>query len=904
MRAKFINLNEQDRAAFRAVHAFLTGRLEERGAVDWALQLNTNDIVKRLAILEIIDRADGKIKEPWLSAWRLIEEYWDSPLVPSRHSSTDVYNVKRRLANGDRSNTLIQAVVELVVPRLKVTAFTSSDIERRQLSKRPKNVKDLFSLGLKSGSVIDPETLQLERVREDKFLVSLANALDAAVNTGLDITKRIYGDQNRRDWHFGFVYRVYFVPPDERADREDEPDEFHQGMAPSVKLLHAIVSQLAVVDLSKATEFVRRWKLTDSLIHRRLWAAFAKDSRFATSEEVAEFLGSMEKQQFWNLQGLPEVIELRARRFIDFSASEKIAITGQIRRLPPMSLWPKDTDPVLLKNARLYWGVRELRRLELGGGVLSESDRKWLAAKIVNFPELNEMTDVRWGFAGTTRVRVLTPKPDNSFDLTSGQPRLVALEIALSSERSGWNDDPSERASAWIHQLGNAAKILEDLESVNGGGNAYRNVWQRFGWAHTPIRNGDANESRETLLQEANRVLQLIEMLPDETIAFAINALCAWLSAWEKENVDLSRLLPIWLKLWPIAVDETNEISTSEETEINEVVKPEDGDYPRGLDTLNTSTGKLVGVFLANCPTLKDEKNLFASNAELLTMRDEIATTEGRAGLISRLRLIESLPYFWLAMPDWTSKNLLEKLKENTPEARALWRAVSRRTQFYEILKIIGVMMADRITDPLLGRDAKKSFLFSLVIECLHAFQQKRDPAVSYPRIQQVIRSAEDEVRAHGADAIGRFVRDVPASSKEDLFRQAVIPFFQKVWPKDLSLVTPGISKALADLPASSNAAFVEAVDVIEPYLVPFECWSMADYGLYGDEDGSPKIAQVDSYAKASALLKLLNLTIGTAEGSVVPYDLPEVLDQVRGIAPQLAGSQIFRRLATAARRG
>jgi hypothetical protein len=116
--------------------------------------------------------------------------------------------------------------------------------------------------------------------------------------------------------------------------------------------------------------------------------------------------------------------------------------------------------------------------------------------------------------------------------------------------------------------------------------------------------------------------------------------------------------------------------------------------------------------------------------------------------------------------------------------------------------------------------------------------------------------------------------------------------------------VTPGVSRALADLPITTREAFAEAVDTIERFLVPFECWSMIEYGLYGEEDGEPKLSSIDNPTKADAFLRLLDLTIGTAEGSVIPYDLPDALDQVRRIAPNLSENQVFRRLATAARRG
>jgi len=77
----------------------------------------------------------------------------------------------------------------------------------------------------------------------------------------------------------------------------------------------------------------------------------------------------------------------------------------------------------------------------------------------------------------------------------------------------------------------------------------------------------------------------------------------------------------------------------------------------------------------------------------------------------------------------------------------------------------------------------------------------------------------------------------------------------------------------------------------------------MLDYGLWGVEDGQAKLSRIDSQEKAAALLRLLDLTIGTAEGSVIPHDLADALDKIREVAPNLSETPPFRRLAAAARR-
>lgn len=286
--------------------------------------------------------------------------------------------------------------------------------------------------------------------------------------------------------------------------------------------------------------------------------------------------------------------------------------------------------------------------------------------------------------------------------------------------------------------------------------------------------------------------------------------------------------------------------------------------------------------------------------------------------MIARHRLIEELPYFLRADPDWTQQHLIAPLLNDDGASLALWRAIARQAHFTDVLKIIGGAMAERATDRRLGRETRRRLVFSIAIESLHAFREGRDPAVPNSRVQQMLRTLDDEVRALAANAIQQFVRELSEKAPEDgqpegeeheipasaaaLFRSAAAPFLRDVWPQERSLATPSVSGALADLPATSRGAFAEAVDTIARFLVPFECWSMMDCGLYSENE-EKRLALIDDEPKGKALLRLLDLTVGTSEGAVVPHDLTDALDQTKEVAPVLVDAPAFRRLSTSARR-
>jgi hypothetical protein len=898
------HLSGQDREVFAAICAFLSGRLAETATIDWALQLGVDDTLKRMALLELANSPDAtKMREPWRSAWRLIEESWNGPPVePLQHRN--LHEVQRRLKAGDRSGSLVSAIVDLVAPRLEVRPFGSLDLYFRQLPKRPRKAGDLFSVGLIGGEVVDPGTLQFD-VLDDRYLLrSLARALDAAVLVGVDLAERIGWDGRRG---LGQLDCVGYV--------QDESNQSAQGLveglAPSVKLLHSVVSRLVDVDVTIAIEFVRRWSVTNSAIHLRLWASLSCDSRLTPASEVGNALLALPHVPFWNISEYPEISELRAMRFTELEAGQQAALAARVRKRPPSKCLPRTGDASRRESTRTRWAARELRRIEVAGGSLPSSAKAWLEEKIDAFPQLRQMTDANVETRDTGGVRLVPPNPDSRYDLLQGPERLRALETALSSARSGWDDDPAERAEDWISLPGRAVELIADLESVPDGDAPYPKILGLVGFSHSPSAVQGEDATKRNIARECAHVLSLLAKLPEMVLRQAIDGISSWFYRWQVHVVVLPDGLDMWLKLWPIAVEATNTRQpVADEMDLNVTTKSSDTGNANRRDILNTPVGLLMGVFLVACPKIHGSERPFAVASSLRTMRDAIITAHGQAAFIAQHRMIECLDYFLRADPEWTQEHLITVLHTDDAKGIALWHAVALRPRHSRVLKIIGGPMADRVTNARLDRETRKGLVLSLVIECLNAFRESRAPEVQYARIQQMIRSLDDEVRAFAAEAIHRFVRDLSNPSPdnpnpplaEKLFQTAASPFLQKVWPQERSLATPGVSRALAPLPAESCGAFVQAVDAIERFLVPFECWSMFEYGLWGEEDGKTKLSGIDDGEKASALLHLLDLTIGP-EGSVVPEDIGDALDQIERAEPRLAEEGSFRRLSAAARR-
>ena len=900
-------LDGNDRAMFRATVDFLKKRLAESDMIDWALRLKPDRHIERMAVTELLNRPEKMaLDEPWASAWRLIEESW-SQVAVEEGPSTAIYDIQERLRHGDRSGAIVSAIVNLVAPRLKVKPISACGWRFRKKPRRPRTFDELLSASLTSGDLIDLSVLELAQLEETPFLCALANALEAAVNHGLDIARRIGWDGKSQPWQSGSLFRVSYTQFAPTADGEDEPDAYHHGIAPAVKLLHAVVDRIAELDPGAALPVVQRWRLQPSPIHTRLWAATALNSCLVSAEEIGAFLVALDDREFWDLDEFPEIVQLRTSRFAELDTETQGVIAARLRKLPPRNHWPKKADAAKVKSARLYWAVRELKRIETAGGDLPPDAHSWLEGRVEQFSELAEM-QIDDGLPGARTVPDVPPGPDDKYDALQGGTRLRALEADLSSDRGIRHHGPATRANDWLRRTGNATLVLGDLEAVENGGDTFPSVWKFFGREHASENSGRGDGPQNDLHGEAERVLRLLGKLSDDTLSAAIDGISKWLYSWRKQIVELPSGLRVWLLIWPIAVEATN---TGRQPSVFSSAANSDQE-PEVLDTLNSPSGKLVGVFLSARPSLDEVPAPFAAGSDLAQMRDTVVDTTGRSGLIARHRMIESLPYFRRSDRDWTEKYLIAPLLADDDISPKLWDAIAaRQTHRPDVLAIIGDEMAKRATDERVRRATRQRLVFSLIVESLRAFREGRKPEVPNPRIQQMLRSPDDELRVAAARALQWYIHkslqetanNQTRPTAAELFRSTAAPFLNQVWPQERSLAMPSVSRILAKLPARSREAFADAVWAVQRFLVPFDCWSMLEYGLYGKDDGERKLAIIDDEVKANALLRLLDLTVGSSEAAVIPHGLADALDQIRSVAGHLVDCPEFRRLSTAARR-
>lgn len=876
--------NEVERRAAHCVQNFALSRLEERATIEWARQLPPADEASRRGVLRLLSRTrlwEEPLSEPWITAWQIVEESWRSlPRVDRQAQMSEGWEIRRRLERGERSFALAEQMADFVAPRLALDDPWDLLEPERGEGVQPRVWSDLLRPRLRSAAVSEIRQFELGGIDEGGFLSLLVRSLEAVVGRGLDLGRSIGWDEKEGFWKLGGLDRVWLVPTE--AGRELDPD--YEGVGPSVKLLHAAVMRWVEIDLEAASAVVRRWVSTECPVHRRLWAAFARDCRLATPCEVKAVLLQLTDQEVWLVDSYREFAEIRAQRFQELDLETQQALLARLCNGPRTDCWPDTIDQDSLREWSRDVAVREIRRIRDEGGSLPAQVDEWLQSTLAERPELAvDRPEHGESQGGESRLRPAGP----DLDRYRGSALLAELEQQLASE-APFYDGP---VGVWFENK--ALEVLAVMEEQADASLALPHVWKALGLQQVPPGGGGQSGEAREVSEQADQVVALLADVGDETLCQAAEALSYWWMRWAGMVRPSPVAWSVWLRLWPHAVDLTRATS--------------DG-VPFDHERLSTPAGRLASAVLRLAPEVERGRQL-TEHPEFSRILESIVDVSGRAKLFGLVHLIDGVRWLLRANRAWTEEHLIAGLKERSESALLLWESLCRyglRGGIPEILVEDALELAEGREKPTLSERSRQRLLSTLVWNALSAFLWDRKPVVEPLQLQQLLRRLSVEMRTHCATELWRWLVNLGDDSPdpEELFCKAVQPFLEHVWPQELDLVSRGVSHSMAGIPAASRGEFVAAVAAVERFLVPGSVTSRHGYGLYGEEDGREVLEiVVDEPAKAKALLRLLDLTVGDEEGVLTPLGLDELLARVRDVEPALVLQPGFARLTTLAQR-
>lgn len=875
--------SEVERRAAHCVRNFALDRLEEQATIEWARQLSPADGASHRGLKRLLSRTriwEEPLSEPWATAWQMVEESWRSfPHADGQAQMSKSWEIRTRLDRGERSIALAEQMADCVAPWLALDAPWDLPGLERAGGAQPRVWSELLRPQLRSASVRELREFDLCSIDEAGFLSLLVRSLEAVVRRGLDLGRSIGWDEKEGLWKLGGLDRVSLAPTE--AGREADPD--YEGVGPSVKLLHAAVRRLVDIDLKAASIVVRRWLHTECPVHRRLWAAFAQDGRLATCSEVKEVLLHLKEHEVWLTDSYREIAELRVHRFREFDTETQEALLSRLCNGPRTDRWA-DVDQELLMAWSREVAVREMRRIRDEGNSLPAQVDEWLQSTLAEHPELSvDSSEHGQSQEGESRVRPAGP----DLDRHSGSTLLAELEHGLASEAPFYDGS----VGSWVGQR--TSEVLVAMAEQTDSGLDLPHLWKALGLRHVPPSvDGQGVEAREGGV-EAEQVVALLGKVGDETLRQVAEPLSYWWMRWAGMVSPGRAVWHAWLRLWLHTVDSTN--------------ATEDG-VPSDYDLLNTPAGRLASAVLPLTREV-DRDRRSTEHAELSRMLASIVEASGEARLLGLAHLVRGVPWLLRVDQAWTEEHLIPALKERSDSALFLWESLCRyglRAGIPESLVEDAIELAEGRAEPALSERSRQRLLSTFVGDALWASLRDREPVLEPVQLQQLLRRLSAELRTHCAAELWRSLVNLgdDAPSPEEVFRNAVAPFLKDVWPQDLNLVSRGPSRFMAGIPAASRSEFSTAVDAVARFLVPGSTVSRHGYGLHGEEDGVEVLELiVDSPERASALLRLLDLTVGGGEDVLTPLGLDELLARIRDVAPTLVERSEFVRLATLAQR-
>jgi hypothetical protein len=885
--------------------AFLRDRLNDRAAIEWALELDSQHAEERNAIRNLLTFPDVNVKEPYRSAWFWLLESWSARPQQTEHST---FGIQSRIKRGGLDGDTLRQVVDLVRPWPLLKKLEDWRLYGGPAPpKVPRKLRDLVSISMTSGPLISLQDVCLQDLAQPIFADELADRLEAALLDGLHSARRLGWIEGGIDLTSHDVERVYRIPRTGANENEEpDPDTYRDGFAPVTKLLYDVVDVLSRIDAESARTRIARWRGSKWALLRRLWAAHARNRQLVSANDLADAFARLTDQEFWSPMEYPEFVELRARRFDDMDGADRLGIEEKIRALPPASLWRRKVPAKDLVRYQHVRAATELKRIVAAGCHISVASRSWLADVAAKY-EVPDVRAVDFDFEPSALVRWTTENPEG-FDAADVRSALGKLEVAFNNARWDHNAD-----SAWSYVREHVSELLElfsdspELAAKNLG--VLRQILKTQHPAERqPNQNADEAENRATTSKrQALKLLELLGAMPDQALSAFVDGLSGWMATW----VDILKSNPafaaLWLRAWPVAVEATNKRAPLQQNDVNELLgereEPDRGERLAAA-ALNTPAGLMMTAFLRMCPNLNDVPQPFASDP-LRRMRAAAAGVVGPARQQVLHRFLSHLEYMRRADEEWTDRNLLDALNRVDAANIEIWDAVTRNPVLrYETMRQIGERMAEVAHSGALPPGTSARLGERVVYRVLLDKNDREEPSVSDGTVQQMLRLGTDGLRATSGRVLGVFVEsDDRRSSPEERFKNVVKPFLEFVWPKERTLTSRSLSGALAELPAKARTAFAEAVDVIERFLTPFDCWSLHNYGLYGRDPNAAKLRELNGPKEATALLKLLDITVGSEEGAIRPLDLDRALVAIQEADPKLVRDTRYARLSALVRR-
>lgn len=304
------------------------------------------------------------------------------------------------------------------------------------------------------------------------------------------------------------------------------------------------------------------------------------------------------------------------------------------------------------------------------------------------------------------------------------------------------------------------------------------------------------------------------------------------------------------------------------------------------LTATNCAAGRLVQILLIELDsTHKIEGPHLARQRQRLNL---IAEDNNPAGVLGRLMLVDNFAFILLVNEALVKTQLLPRLTANTDEARAL-RAVlvtySKITP--EVTKVARDAILSGVVEARVDSGFEEQIVASILRPALASIRlEDRDRwGINEIDVSRVLREAPLSIRTGALKVLVEWMyKDEHGAEKA--WEKMVVPFFERIWPKERCFVDNAHNHQLMSLVIGAGKHFPDALAKLRPYFSVYIRGRSSVLPI--KQSSAPEQFPVE-------VLDLLWLTFGTT-GST-SYSMPEVLDRLKAAIPEIEVDRRFQSL-------
>jgi hypothetical protein len=290
-----------------------------------------------------------------IKSWQLIIRHIRD--IPRGMLRSGWFEIEPRIKAGERSPELLERLVRLLRPKPRVGGRVSW-YDEEAAEPAPTKPSDLMSIDFEVESDVTEEEVLAAWPKdtpasvEQRFLIALAEALNAALEDAIDLEV---------ETNIGYGISDNDVP----SIAAHRQNEYHTGFLPIVRVIAETWTRLARKDASLARSFVQRWSSSHLKLNRRL-ALFAAADEAVPVDEAADVLLMLPQGLLFLTSTSVEVFRLIRERWTELPASKQTKIEDRLLAGPPPD-WFRSSSEIHVERSRFdILGEMERAGLELG----------------------------------------------------------------------------------------------------------------------------------------------------------------------------------------------------------------------------------------------------------------------------------------------------------------------------------------------------------------------------------------------------------------------------------------------------------------------------------------------------------------------------------------------------------